>query len=164
MGPRRPLGCDRAVSDTLGVVLMVAVTFAMAAGLYVWVFGAGLPAGEPPAALSLAPAKASGERVRAWTVAGVSQEMAWSDLSLRLDGKELKYDGKLVGGGKFCVATETADCLPTERWTDALVPLQAGHTLRIHDTDLAGKTLEVVDKASGTLVLRVPLGGAPRIG
>ena len=155
-GPRS--SNDDAVSDTLGVVLMVAMSVAMAGGMYVWVFGIGGPA-TAPAALGLAsdgPLSSTGTKT--FTVASVQADILWNDLVLKVDGETLAYDPGLTGSNKFCVATTTSACLPTATWEASATPVKAGHILRIHDLDLGGKSLQVIDERGGAMILSIPLG------
>ena len=156
---RRTRPDDRAVSDTLGVVLMVAISVAMAGGLYVYVFGFGTAA-EAPAALGLTSARGiSPTGTKAYTVSSAQTDVLWSDLVFQVDGQRLTYDDALAGGHKFCVATESSACVDDATWAASATPVQAGHTLYVHDSDLVDRNLQVIDSKSGVMVLMVPLGG-----
>jgi FlaG/FlaF family flagellin (archaellin) len=157
--PRRPLRRDDAgVSDTLGVVLMLAISIAMAGGMYVWVFGLGTPGGEP-AALGLTSAGSiSSSGTKTFTVSSAQSDVLWNDLILKVDGSTLAYDDSLAGSRKFCVATSGSACVPAATWEAAATPMKAGHTLYVHDIELEGKELMIVDGQAGALIIRVQLG------
>lgn len=156
-GPRRSLD-DRAVSDTIGVVLMVAISVAMAGGMYVWVFGFGTP-GQPPPALGLTSSSPiSNAGTKTFTVSSVQTDVLWNDLILKVDGASFAYDDGLGGSRKFCVAAESGTCIPDAAWQASATPVRAGHTLYVHDMDLVGKSLQVIDGPSGTMVLSIPIG------
>ena len=156
---RRTRPDDHAVSDTLGVVLMVAISVAMAGGLYVYVFGFGTQA-EAPAALGLTSARGiSPTGTKTYTVSSAQSDVLWNDLVLQVDGKRLAYDDALAGGLKFCVATGSGSCLDDATWAASATPVQAGHTLYVHDSDLVDRNLQVIDAQSGVMVLMLPLGG-----
>lgn len=156
-GPRR-LREDRAVSDTLGVVLMVAISVAMAGGMYVWVFGFGTPGAAPPAFGLTSAGGISNAGTKTFTVSSVQADVLWNDLILKVDGASLTYDDGLGGARKFCVATDGTTCMDDGTWQASATPVRAGHTLYVHDADLSGKNLQVIDGPSGTMVMSIPLG------
>lgn len=159
MGHSRPRrGDDAGVSDTLGVVLMVAVSVAMAAGMYVWAFGFGTP-GSAPAALGLTSSSGISQAgTKTFTVSSAQSDVLWNDLLLKVDGEPLSYDDALAGGRKFCVATAGTACVPAATWHAAATPVRAGQTLYVHDSDLVGRSLQLVDAGAGVLVVSAPLG------
>lgn len=147
---------DDAVSDTLGVVLMVAMSVAMAGALYVWVFGAGSFGSDPPAlSLTADGAYSATTGNKAYTVAAVAGDHAWNDLLFKLEGRLLTYDDALAGDLKFCVALDGPTCVAAGAWNSALTLVAAGHTLHVHDPDAAGKPLQVIDAKTGIMLLSV---------
>lgn len=155
----RMLGRDAAVSDTLGVVLMVAITGAMTAGMYVWVFGLGPEEPEGPTftLTSASGIRAGGDKLL--TVETVDGDVFWNELVLKIDGRSMSYDERLAGGAKFCVATSGEACIKSDAWHESATLVQPGQTLRIHDRELVGKTLQVTHAQTGATLLTLPIGG-----
>lgn len=160
MGPARRIlpATDAGVSDTIGVVLMLAISVAMAGVLYVWVFGLGAPGGDPAAMGLTSAGGISAAGTKTLTVSSVQSDVMWNDLELKVDGVTFTYDAALAGARTFCVATSGTACVPTGTWTAAGTPVKAGHTLYVHDPALAGKELQVIDAEAGALIIRLPLG------
>lgn len=157
-GPRRTRTDDEGVSDTLGVILMVAMSVAMAGAMYVWVFGYDPGEGQTAILGLTSSSGISREGTKTFTVSAVHGDVLWNDLRLQIDGDPLAYDERLRGGLKFCVATSTAACQPTSTWQAAATPVKAGHVLHVKDPNLSGKNLQVIDATTGMLVLNLPLG------
>lgn len=126
---------DKAVSDTVGVVLMVVIAVVMAGIVYFWVGFKGSGAAAVPELALKQRDQANGGR-SAFDVTSISGAAKWSDIVITIDGSKATYDGTLSGSAKFCVVEVGGTaCVPTDTWKPD-TPIQAGQVLFFHDPSL----------------------------
>lgn len=151
---------DDGVSPVIGVILMVAVTVVLAAGVYVWISSQDARASGGPAALSVmadggGASPGPGNHYRNLTLVAATPGLTYGQLVLTLDGVSLQ--------------AQLGACEPaaTEAWTacaggaarSASSVLAAGDTLTLRlSSPPVGATLRFIDPTSNSVVHAVVLG------
>lgn len=144
---------DDAISEVIGVVLMIGLAVTLAGILFFWV-GFGDEMGEAPIAIGLNAEKPPFSDKITYVVSAVSAPTNWSDISLQLDGRKLTYDDTLTGAAKFCVVRGGDSCVPALSWNGRL-QLEAGQLIRLRDDSLEGREFTIVHLKSNGLAARL---------
>jgi len=133
---------DEAVSAVIGVILMVAITVAIAATVYVYVSGM-LPSGSSsgPSMSMSQDGALSGTWVN-FTIDSASTDAKWSDLKISIEGTDF--------------GTPTATSTPASGacgYSGSDAPVTADETLTVHGSISAGDELAVIHTASNSRIL-----------
>lgn len=145
---------DRAVSPVIASIMLVAIAVVLSVVVYAW--AARAPGGEAPESLALTQASATSADERSFGVASASPTLRWGDMQPLLSGTLLTYDGNLASDATWCRETPDGVCL-TSAQHDPGALVQAGQRIRVHDSSLAGKTLQIRDPAANALLASVAL-------
>ena len=145
---------DEGVSEAVGTILMIALVVVLAAVVYVWV-GPGSSAPAPPPAMGMNP-ESSTPTDRSFVIAEANGGLRWSQLSVRLDGAAVPYDGTLTDTPSYCVVTSGTTCVATGSF-DPQTLVVGGQRVLIHDTSLSGKTLTLVSPDANAVLLKIAL-------
>lgn len=148
---------DAAVSEVLGIALMVVLAATMAGALF---FKLGIGAADPeaPVTVTLKSDGPPAANTKQLSVSAVSGKVPWADVALTLDGVPLAYDSSLSGNARFCLKIEDAACLATHEWDANATAVEAGQIIRVRDSALEGKTIRVVHVPSGGILGIIPVG------
>lgn len=147
-GSRRP---DEAVSEVVGIVLMIVVSVLMAAVLFFWV-GIG---DEPPDAPLAAVLKLDGplaSSTQQIVVVSVSTPIAWSDIRIEIDGSPFTYESALGAQRTFCVKDETESCIATADWDPTTAMLEAGQLIRLRDSRITDAPVRIIHTESNGVI------------
>jgi flagellin-like protein len=146
---------DAAVTPVIGVIMMVAVTVVLAAGVYVWVSSQDARAAGTAGGLAVTSAgnpasPAPGNHYRNYTLVAASPGLTYGQLALTLDGAPLRAD---LGTGCEPSTTGAWSVCGGGSPRGATAALSAGDvlTLRLSATP-DGATLRFLDPASNAVV------------
>lgn len=147
---RKFVNGEEAVSAVIGVILMVAITVAIAATVYIWVSGLG---GGGTVAPSLNLVQDAAATTTGWvnfTVLSASGNAKWSDLEVIVNGTKLTYSStnSTPNNGYWTKYDGTS------YGNNAPDTLTAGHKLVIHSSThaKAGKTIQIRHVPSNTII------------
>lgn len=149
---------DAAVSEVLGVALMVGVAATLAGVMFVW-HGIGQPPPEAPLSLGVKSDGPLSANAKQFIITNVSTPVTWAELGLALDQSgELSYDSGLSGNARYCIKLDGATCVETGDWDPETTTVKPGQIIRVRDMSLAGQKLEVTHLESGGLVATAAVG------
>ena len=146
---------EEAVSAVIGVILMVAITVAIAATVYVYVSGM-LPSGSKGAvAISMHQSAAAANGWVNFSIDSASAAAKWADLQIQIGTNSFGVPHAVVVG----TPTGVGAC----NYTGLGTPIKAGGSLIIHGTSgaagtvVAGLEIRLVHTASNSVIYTTTL-------
>lgn len=159
---RRPRhASDSAISEVVGIVLMIALASLMAGILYFSADIGDSDGGAAPIEMTLVEGDDIRGNTKVLIVGSVSPGVNWSDVRVELNGRRLTYDAELAGDKTFCVGVATDVCTITNSWKPERTLVTGGQTLRVHASGLDGQTLRIMHVKTSTVVLSLALVDSP---
>jgi flagellin-like protein len=155
------LRSDEAVSPVISVIMMVAITVVLAAGVYVWVSSQDAHAAGAPGSFAITSAgnaanPGPGNYYKNYTMVAAMPGFTYGQLALTLDGAPLQAE---LGAGCEPSAAGSWSACNGGAPRDAAASLGAGDvlTLRLAAAP-GGATLRFLDPASNSVVYTVAVG------